>query len=443
MAFFVWCFVCFSEGGQECPPSVGGGQDGYAPFFIAHEAQGDAKCVLKKARMPAHWECGWRESAEGKKMRFSEIYEAGEWRGRAAVRQVEELIRPCSSAALEAMAARARGLTLQQFGRTVRMFAPVYLSNECVNVCTYCGFSRDNPILRSTLSVEEVQAESRHLADEGFRSILLVAGEHPKFVSEGYMADCVRAIHPWTPSISIEVAPMEIEPYRQIVEAGAEGLVVYQETYNQEAYVPLHRAGPKKDFLWRLDTPERGYEAGFKRLGIGALLGLDDWRQEIIVLAGHADHLLRHCWKSFLTLSLPRLRPAAGGFHPPHPVSDRDLVQMLCALRIAFPQVGLVLSTREPAPLRDRLIPIGITHLSAGSHTEPGGYTGKGKDRLHQTVRGRQMPIEEADGQALATGQFHIADERSAGVMAHALRGMGYDPVWKDWDRGLSPHPSL
>ena len=326
-------------------------------------------------------------------------------------------------------------MTRKHFGRTIRLFAPLYVSNECINNCAYCGFSRDNAILRVTLEVEQVLKEARHLISEGFRNILLVAGEHPRFVSNGYLEACIRALAAEVPSIALEVAPMEAPEYARMVQAGAEGLIVYQETYDPAAYERLHTAGPKRNFAWRLACPERAYEGGFRRIGIGALFGLRDWREEGLALATHLDHLLRRCWKAQFTVSLPRLRPCAGGYRPAQPMTDRDFIQLLCAFRIAFPQVGLVLSTREPAPLRDALVPLGVTMMSAGSHTEPGGYTGQGRDELHLTVRGRQVePDFAADA---ATGQFEISDERSAGQIAELLRTRGFEPVWKDWDAAI------
>ena len=184
--------------------------------------------------------------------------------------------------------------------------------------------------------------------------------------------------------------------YQPLVTAGADGLVVYQETYDRNAYRVHHTAGPKKDFNWRLATPERAYAAGFRRLGIGALFGLSDWRTEAIALAAHAEWLLKHCWKAQLTLSLPRLRPCAGSFEPIAPLSDRDLTQLICALRLFLPDVGIVLSTREPASLRNGLIPLGVTLMSAGSHTEPGGYTGAGSDKLHKTDRGKLITLQSS-----------------------------------------------
>jgi 2-iminoacetate synthase len=354
------------------------------------------------------------------------------------VQRFEQLIVPKSDQELEAMAQTSRALTLQNFGRTMRLFAPLYLSNECINNCQYCGFSRDNPILRVTLSVDEVLAEAQHLARQGFRQILLVAGEHPKFVNRDYLAECVRALAPDFSSISIEVGPMDTEDYVRIVESGAEGLVVYQETYNRAVYAEMHTAGPKRDFNYRLDCAERGYAAGFRRLGIGALIGLSRWRDETIALAAHLEHLFKHCWQAQITVSIPRLRPAAGGFRPLFSMTDRELVQLVCALRITFPQVGIVLSTRERAPLRDALASIGVTMMSAGSHTEPGGYTRQGREHLHRTVRGRIIAPEYQDGEdQLATGQFEISDERSPAEIAAVLRNRGLEPVWKDWDQAL------
>ena len=354
------------------------------------------------------------------------------------VQRFEDLISSKSDHELEAMAQASRSLTLQNFGRTMRLFAPLYLSNECINNCRYCGFSRDNSILRVTLEVDEVIAEAQHLVRQGFRQILLVAGEHPKFVSRDYLAECVRALTPNFSSISIEVSPMETEDYVRIVEAGAEGLVVYQETYNRGVYAEMHTAGPKRDFNFRLDCAERGYAAGFRRLGIGALIGLSRWQDEAIALAAHLEYLFRHCWQAQITVSLPRLRPAAGGFRPLFSITDRELAQLVCALRIVFPQLGIVLSTRERALLRDSLALIGVTMMSAGSHTEPGGYTRQGRKHLHKTVRGRIAAPEYQDGEdQLATGQFEISDERSPAEIAAVLRRRGLEPVWKDWDQAL------
>ncbi|MHB8519778.1 MAG: 2-iminoacetate synthase ThiH [Limisphaerales bacterium] len=356
-----------------------------------------------------------------------------------------QLISPAAGELLEPICRRSQALTQQRFGKVIRLFAPLYLSNECINNCQYCGFSRDHSILRVTLSVADVLREARALKEQGFRNILLVAGEHPKFVSNGYLAECVRTLHAEIPSLSLEVGPMETAAYRPLAQAGADGLVVYQETYDRAVYAAMHTAGPKRDFDWRLETPERAYAAGFRRLGIGALYGLADWRKEAIAVAAHADYLLRNCWKAQLTISVPRLRPCAGEFEPLTHVTDRELVQLVGAFRLMFPDVGLVLSTREMPKLRDGLMPLGITLMSAGSHTEPGGYTGAGRENIHRTERGRIVALASGssewapagDAQTNATGQFDIADDRSPQEMAHRIRRLGYEPVWKDWDAAL------
>lgn len=355
--------------------------------------------------------------------------------------QFEHLIAATGPEQIEALTRQSAAITRQHFGRTMRMFAPLYLSNECINNCSYCGFSRDNAILRVTLSVEQVVKEARHLADLGFRNILLVAGEHPKFVSDGYLESCIAALRSFIPTVALEVGPMETPDYARMVSAGSEGLVVYQETYDRDVYHELHTAGPKRNFDWRLECPERAYAAGFRRIGIGALLGLADWRKEALALAAHLEYLYRTCWKASFTISFPRMRPAAGEFEPKFSISDANLIQLIAAFRITFPHVGIVLSTREAASLRDALFPLGITSISAGSHTEPGGYTGEGQDDLHLTVRGRRQELESKDESACsATGQFDIADHRSPAEITTVLKNLSLDPVWKDWDASiLSP----
>ena len=342
---------------------------------------------------------------------------------------------------LEQMAQSSHRLSVKHFGRVIRLFAPIYLSNECINVCKYCGFSRDNPILRVTLTLKQVKAEAEFLREQGFRHILLVAGEHPYFVSVKHLCQYVTMLHKDWPSICLEVGPMEAGEYQACVQAGAEGLTIYQETYNRAVYDEMHVSGPKKDFNWRLDTPERAAAAGFKQVGIGALLGLAPWRSDVIALMAHASYMLRNCWRSRLTISIPRIRPAAGEFQPLVHIGDRELVQLVCAMRLVLPEVGIVLSTRESPKLRDGLIPLGVTMISAGSHTEPGGYTGQGKEMLHLTKGGRAIkraiPLIESEGEQ-ATAQFEVADNRTPAEVATCLQSIGYEPVWKDWEAVLS-----
>lgn len=357
------------------------------------------------------------------------------------MRRFARLLDPASDAQLEKMARKSQAITRRHFGKTMRLFAPLYLSNECVNNCQYCGFSRDNPILRTTLTVEQVVTEARHLHSLGFRNILLLAGEHPKFVSEGYLQECIDAIKDFIPTIGIEVGPMEDHQYTELVNHGAEGLIVYQETYHRETYETLHTAGPKKNFDWRLDCPERAYAGGFRRIGIGALFGLANWRHEALALATHLDYLMRIGWKAQFSVAFPRMKPHAGN-HEYTPdeelyLSDRHFVQLLTAFRITFPQVGIVLSTRESPALRDSLFVLGVTHISAESKTNPGGYTGAGSDDVHLTVKGRRVELVKKNPCSQATGQFEIDDTRPAGEIAQLLRGKGFDPVWKDWDAAI------
>ena len=357
------------------------------------------------------------------------------------MRRFSQMISAGTIGSLEALAKQSQETTRRHFGRTMRLFAPLYVSNECVNNCSYCGFSRDAGIFRTTLTVEQVMREARHLHGLGFRNVLLVAGEHPKFVSEGYLQECLDALKPLIPTLALEVGPMEDEQYAEIVGHGAEGLVVYQETYHRETYQKLHTAGPKKNFDWRLNCPERAYAGGFRRIGIGALFGLANWRYEALALCAHLEYLYRHGWKAQYTVAFPRMRPYAGNYqYSPDPelyLPDRELVRLITVFRILFPQVGIVVSTREPAPLRDAMATLGVTHMSAGARTEPGGYTGAGSEDLHLTVKGRRVEIEKKSGCEKATEQFQIHDTRSPAEVAAMLRSQNLDPVWKDWDESL------
>ena len=374
-------------------------------------------------------------------MAFADVFRQLLERPTPLMRRFERMLADERAYGLEALARQSQQITRRHFGKTMRLFAPLYLSNECVNNCSYCGFSRDAKILRTTLTVEQVVREARHLHGLGFRNLLLVAGEHPKFVSEGYLQNCLDALKSFIPTLGIEVGPMEDDQYAEIVAHGAEGLVVYQETYDREVYQTLHTAGPKKNFDWRLDCPERAYKGGFRRIGIGALFGLADWKLEAMALCAHLEYLYKHCWKAQFTIAFPRMRPYAGNYeYAPDPqrlLPDKALVRMIAVFRILFPQVGIVVSTREPSSLRDALAPIGVTHMSAGARTEPGGYTGAGSEDLHQTVKGRRVEVAEKNEKARAEGQFGIADERSPAAVAAMLCSQGLDAVWKDWDAAI------
>jgi 2-iminoacetate synthase len=322
------------------------------------------------------------------------------------------LLSPAAGERLEDLARASHRLTVARFGRTMRMYAPLYLSNECLSTCVYCGFARELPIARRTLSAEETLAEARHLLGRGFRSILLLTGEHERLTGVEFLEDRIRLLAREVPSISIEVQVWSEQEYRRLAAAGCDGVVIYQETYHPDTYRRVHLAGRKRHYEWRLLGPERAARAGMRRVGIGALLGLhDDWRFEALAVAAHARFLMRRYWRSQVSVSLPRLRPSAAGYRPANPIGDRELVQLVCALRLALPDAGLVLSTREAPEFRDGLFRVGITHASAGSHTEPGGYTSPGG----------------------ATEQFEIADLRTPEEVAARLRELGYEPVWGEW----------
>jgi 2-iminoacetate synthase len=332
-------------------------------------------------------------------------------------RDVIALLSPKAADYLEPLAQKSQWLTRQRFGRTMQLYAPLYLSNECVNRCTYCGFSQELGIARRTLSIESVVAEAEHLYAEGFRHLLLVSGEAPRIISLDYLEAVARALRPRFDSLSIEIGTFDLAGYQRLVAAGYDGLTLYQETYLDDVYRRVHLAGPKHHAGRRRQAVEFGGTAGFRSLGLGALLGLGPWRHEAYALSLHASHLTQRFWRSRIAISFPRIRENAGGRLGTHAVSDTDLVQMICAMRLLHPDAELVLSTREPAWLRDRLMDLGITRMSAGSRTNPGGYT-------EDTTAGEQFSIE---------------DERPAAEIARLLEQRGFEAVWKDFDRGFLP----
>ncbi len=330
------------------------------------------------------------------------------------VEDLAALLSPEAGDRLEDLARASRTLTIARFGHTMRMYAPLYLSNECLATCRYCGFAKDLPIARRTLSTDEALAEARHLMEDGFRSILLLTGEHERLTGVEFLEERIRALAAVVPQLSVEVQVWSEEEYRRLAGAGCDGVTTYQETYHPETYAQVHVAGRKRRYEWRLLGPERAAHAGIRRLGIGALFGLhDDWRYEVLAVAAHARYLQRHHWRSQVNVSVPRMRPSASGFQPRTLLSDRELTQVVCALRLLLPDAGLVLSTREEPAVRDGLFRVGITHVSAGSHTEPGGY---------------EHPDEAAE-------QFEVADLRRPAEVADRLRELGYEPVWEDWSR--------
>ena len=329
------------------------------------------------------------------------------------------LLAPAADDEVEALAQLAHRATVARFGKTIGIYAPLYLSNECVCTCTYCGFSMGLPIKRRTLRIDEVVREAHALARRGIRNILLVSAEHPKRVNPEYVAQCVRETKRVVPYVGLEIAAADEPDYGRYVAAGCDGVVLYQETYDRAIYAEHHLAGPKKRFDWRLDAPQRASHGGARHLGIGALLGLADWRFDVLSLVAHARWLERHCWRSQINVSVPRINRAEGGYLPRRPVSDRDFVHIILFLRLALPTAGIALSTRESPDLRDRLVPLGISLMSAGSSTEPGGYSRPGE----------------------AGEQFELEDTRSPAAVAARLRELGYEAVFKDWEHMTSVRP--
>jgi 2-iminoacetate synthase len=325
------------------------------------------------------------------------------------------LISPAAEDHLEQMARLAHRLTVRRFGRTIRLYAPLYLSNFCANSCLYCGFNKENQSQRIRLTLDEALAEAKPIASEGFRDLLLVSSEDGAFIDVDYLAALAGRLRDTFSSISVEIYQMTAGEYAALFAAGIDGVTLYQETYDRRAYRYFHPAGPKADYDNRLATPDNIARAGMREIGLGALLGLADWRTETLALAEHAHYLVKRYWKSRISFSFPRLRPAheVDGLQFDHLVSDANLVQMITALRLCFADAGLVLSTRESARLRDHLIKLGITKVSAGSKTSPGGYS----------------------GQAHATEQFQIDDDRTPAQVAEMIKAHGAEPVWKDWER--------
>ncbi|MFN8283268.1 MAG: 2-iminoacetate synthase ThiH [Chitinophagales bacterium] len=306
-------------------------------------------------------------------------------------------------------------ITKERFGSTIQLFAPLYLSNECQNICTYCGFSFTNKIPRKTLNDAEILQEIEVLKLHGFDSVLLVTGEHDKHVGVDYLLHAVQLVKQHFAQVSIEVQPLETEDYIKLKNAGVYSVLVYQETYSKDVYKQTHPKGKKANFDYRIATPDRIGAAEMYKIGLGVLFGLsNDWRTEALQLAIHLDALQKKYWQSKFSISFPRLRPFEGEFEPQAHLSEKELIQLICAFRISFPDVELSLSTRERPEFRDIAVECGITSMSAGSKTEPGGYSNSN-----------------------ALKQFDIHDERTPEEIASMIKSKNYEVVWKDWDAVL------
>lgn len=328
------------------------------------------------------------------------------------------LISPAAAPFLDEMAAQSNRLTLNRFGNTMQMYVPLYLSNECQNICTYCGFSYNNKIVRKTLSDKEILQEAEAIKKLGYDHILLVTGEANQTVGTPYLSHAIQLLRPFFSHISMEVQPMDQADYETLVSEGLNTVLVYQETYHKGDYALHHPKGRKSNFNYRLETPDRLGKAGIHKIGLGVLIGLEDWRADSFFTALHLQYLERTYWKTRYSISFPRLRPAEGVVLPKVIMSDRELTQLICAFRLFDQEVELSISTRESPVFRDHIIKLGITSMSAGSKTNPGGYA--------------------SDENSLE--QFQISDERSPAEIAAMLQSNGYEPVWKDWDRAMAGH---
>lgn len=326
------------------------------------------------------------------------------------------LLSPAAVDFLEEMAVLSRSITEERFGKTVSLYIPMYVSNACTNKCVYCGFNHDNPLERVTLTQEEITKECRAIKRLGdFDNLLIVAGEYPSLSGVEYLAATISTCREFFHNITVEVMPMKAKDYRKLVDKGLYGVVCFQETYNRQAYGKYHPHGMKSHFDWRLNGFDRMGEAGVHKIGIGALLGLEDWRAEAVMMGRHLHYLQKKYWRSRYSINFPRLCPSESGFNPNFTVTDKDLLQLILAFRIFDHDIDISISTREREALRDNLISLGVTSLSAGSKTEPGGY--------------------EVYPEALE--QFSTTDTRTPQEVADAIKLRGYQPVWKDWDKVL------
>lgn len=360
-------------------------------------------------------EFSWNEVQQSILAKTSKDVEQALVSSKRDLEDFKALISPAAMPYLEQMAQISHQLTQKRFGKTIQMFAPMYLSNECNNICTYCGFSMEHGIKRKTLSGAEILQEINVIKQHGFDHILLVTGEANHTVHVDYFLDALKIIKPHFSNISIEVQPLDKEEYELLQQAGVYSVLVYQETYHQAKYKFHHPKGKKSNFYYRLDTPDRIGKAKMHKIGLGVLLGLEDWRTDSFFCALHLDYLQKNYWQSKFSVAFPRIRPAEGVDASNYHINDKELVQLICAYRLLNEEVEISISTRESETFRNHLIKLGATSMSAGSKTNPGGYC--------------------ADEESLE--QFEISDERSPETFSKIIEEQGYEPVWKDWDRAF------
>ncbi len=324
------------------------------------------------------------------------------------------LVSPAAAKYIEPMAAKSRSITQRRFGKTISMYIPLYITNSCANGCVYCGFNRNNKYKRVILTMEQIKDECKAIRELApFENLLIVTGENPAAAGTDYLEKALQVARPYFNNLSIEVMPLSAEDYERLTHSGLNGVTCFQETYHRENYKTYHPIGRKSDFEWRVNGFDRMGQAGLHKIGLGVLIGLEDWRTDIVMMARHARYLKTNYWRTRLSVNFPRLRPAAGGFQPNTVMNDRELAQITFAFRLFEPDIDISYSTRERPDFRDNMLSLGVTSMSAGSKTDPGGY--------------KTYP------QALE--QFHVSDERTPDEVAGAIRAHGYQPVWKDWDK--------
>lgn len=320
------------------------------------------------------------------------------------------LISPAAAPYLSDMAVLAKRFTRQRFGNGVSMYVPLYLTNLCTNNCRYCGFAAHNKFPRRVLTAAETKQECEAIKAMGYENILVVTGENERRGGMDYFREMLPIVREYASYLSMEVQPLDTEDYRELKTLGLDAVMVYQETYDPACYKENHLSGKKTDMRYRMETPERLGDAGIDKVGIGALLGLFDWKADTIALARHLLYMRQHYWQTRMSLSFPRLRPAAGGFEPVSPVNDRQMIQTLCAWRLFDHELEISISTRESRRFRDVIVPVVITAISAGSSTQPGGYA----------VDHHDLP------------QFIINDDRSVQEVTAALKQSGLEPIFRE-----------
>ncbi|MDE6461384.1 MAG: 2-iminoacetate synthase ThiH [Muribaculaceae bacterium] len=324
------------------------------------------------------------------------------------------LISPAARPYLEQMARKSRRITRERFGKTISMYIPLYVSNACTNHCVYCGFNHSNPLQRVTLTQEQVKAECEAIRRLGpFENLLIVSGEFPAVNGPDYLEQVLHTARPYFHNLTVEVMPLKQRDYERLAASGLNGVVCFQETYHREAYNQYHPRGMKSIFDWRVNGFDRMGAAGLHKIGMGVLIGLEDWRTDVTMMARHLQYLRKHYWRTRFSVNFPRMCPAEGGYQPKVVMTDAELAQLTFAFRLFDNDVDISYSTRESPAFRANMMQLGVTSMSAGSKTEPGGY------------------VSTPD----ALEQFEVTDSRTPLQVAAEIAALGYEPVWKDWDR--------